>query len=549
MSYEEFQRRISDNWLDPKEGRLYVMLAKSGSSKASDLARICDISRMDTYRILHRLEKKGIVQTVIGRPMKFQAVPPEKAFDILLRSASEKMLSMKSEKNRLLSLWPSQPVFEELNKDAERLRVIQGRVEFNNTLRRAVKMAHKEILILTTKNGLYRLFHLGFDKDFEEKSKKGISIKILSKVSKGENEAVEQFALISNLRHHTTDLCTQLIIIDSNQAISSTILDDSMSLTTEKDISLWLNSKEQITLLETLYNELWQSSIDLKTAHKIIETGVLAPQVRRLIGGESISQQINNLIDSAEISVTIITPSITNSPFLKDNSFALLQNASKKGVIVKLLTNFLDENTSLVEDLKNQFDIKITSIDSLTDMLIIDSTNVISINTSSNRNLIEEEAIFMSESSYATSLDRIINEILENAENVEGLLKSKRWLEHIQASIERATDLLIEEGFQIESPGIVINSLSQKIIFDLVAKKSGDLKRVVVHHLMSSQNLMTFNTKTTKIDFHKLILIIPNDFPEELIKLASFLGIQTMKISFTETSYKEIAKLVRESFL
>lgn len=525
------------------------MLAKSGSSKASDLARICDISRMDTYRILHRLEEKGIVQTVIGRPMKFQAVPPEKAFDILLRSASEKMLSMKSEKNRLLSLWPSQPVFEELNKDAERLRVIQGRVEFNNTLRRAVKMAHKEILILTTKNGLYRLFHLGFDKDLEEKSKKGISIKILSKVSKGENEAVEQFALISNLRYHTADLCTQLIIIDSNQAISSTILDDSMSLTTEKDTSLWLNSKEQLTLLETLYNELWQSSIDLKTAHKIIETGVLAPQVRRLIGRESISQRIDNLIDSAEISVIIITPSMTNSPFLKDNSRALLQNASKKGVIVKLLTNFVDEDTSLVEDLKNQFDIKVTNIDSLTDIMIVDSTNVISINTSCNRNLIEEEAIFVSESSYAASLDKLINGILENAENVEGLLKSKRWLEHIQTSIERATDLLIEDGFQIESPGIVVNSLSQKITFDLVAKKSGDLKKVVVHHLMPSQNLMTFHTKITQIKFHKLFLIIQNDFPEESIKLASFLGIKTMKISFTEMSYMEIVNVVRESFL
>ncbi|MBI2937337.1 MAG: hypothetical protein HYY22_03950, partial [Thaumarchaeota archaeon] len=58
MSYEEFQRRLSENWLDPKEASVYVMLAKSGSLKASEVARLCDIRRMDTYRILKRLETK-----------------------------------------------------------------------------------------------------------------------------------------------------------------------------------------------------------------------------------------------------------------------------------------------------------------------------------------------------------------------------------------------------------------------------------------------------------------------------------------------------------
>lgn len=548
MSYEEFQRRISDNWLDPKEGRLYVILAKSGSSKASDLARVCDISRMDTYRILHRLEEKGIVQTVIGRPMKFQAVPPEKAFDILLRSASEKMLSMKAEKNRLLSLWPSQPVFEEIKKDSEKLRIIQGRVEFNNTLRRAIKSARKEILILTTKNGLYRLFHSGFDKDLEEKSNKGISIKILSKVSKGETEAVEQFALISNLRYQTTDLNTQLILVDNNQSISSTILDDSMSLTTEKDISLWLNSKEQIALMEKLFQELWNSSIDLNAAHKKIETNVLAPQVRRFIGRETISLHTNNLLDSVEISVTIIAPSITNSPFLKDGNIKLLENINKNGIIIRILTNFQDEDTEFVNELTEKFDIKVTNIDSLSDMLIIDSTNVISINSSINRNLIEEEAIFISESTYATSIDKLINEIWGNSENIQGILNSKRWLEHIQASIKRASDLLIEDGFQIKSPGTIINSLSQNITFDMVAKKSGDSKEVVVHHLISEKKIMSFQAKISQSNIHKVILIIQNDFPEESMKLASFFGLKTIKISFIEEDFEKIANLVKESF-
>ena len=175
---------------------------------------------------------------------------------------------------------------------------------------------------------------------------------------------------------------------------------------------------------------------------------------------------MNKLLDSAVISATIITPSITNCTFIKEDRIILLQNASKKGISIKFLTNFQDENNALIEKLMKQFDIKLTNIDSLTEMMIIDSMSVITINTSSNKNLNDEESILISESAYATALDNLVSEIWGNTENVEGLLKSKRWLEHVEISIKKATELLNEDGFQIKAPGIVVNSLSQNITFD-----------------------------------------------------------------------------------
>ena len=59
---------------------------------------------------------------------------------------------------------------------------------------------------------------------------------------------------------------------------------------------------------------------------------------------------------------------------------------------------------------------------------------------------------------------------------------------------------------------------------------------------------MKFQTKNAYCNIHKVILIIQNNFPEESIKLASFFGIQTLKISSTEKDYLEIANAVRESY-
>ena len=300
MSYEEFQKRISENWLHPKEASIYVMLAKSGSLKASELARLCDISRMDAYRILRRLEDKGVVEIVMSRPMKFQAIPPQKAFDTLLKSESEKLLSMQSEENYLLSLWPSQPSFEEEVKEAEKIRIIQGRVEFNNTLRRAIDAARKDITLVTTKNGLSRLFHTGFDKDIEDSVEKGISVRILSKVSEGDTEAVDKFASITNLRYLNNPLNTQIMVFDGQEALISTALDDSMSLTSEKDMSIWTNSRDHISIFKTLFEELWNGSLDIKTVRQMITKGIELPSLNRVVGQDSISILLRNILKSAE---------------------------------------------------------------------------------------------------------------------------------------------------------------------------------------------------------------------------------------------------------
>ncbi|MFQ6134712.1 MAG: helix-turn-helix domain-containing protein [Nitrososphaerales archaeon] len=549
MSYEEFQKRLSENWLDTKEASVYVMLAKSGSLKASELARLCDISRMDAYRILRRLEDTGIVEAVMSRPMKFQAIPPEKAFDTLLKSASEKLLSMKSEKNYLLSLWPSQPFFEEEKKEAEKLRIIQGRVEFNNTLRRAVQSAHKEVLLVTTKNGLSRLFHTGFDRDLEDRAEKGISIRILSKVSEAETEAVEKFASIASLRYLNNPLSTQIMVIDGLQAIVNTALDDSMSLTSEKDTSIWTNSRDHITLLETLFEELWNSSLDLKTARQIIETGVTSPKFHRVVGRDKVSTLEQEILKSAKTAITIMSRSITHSPLFREECTNLLKAAVEKGVKVKILTALKEEDTAMVEELGRRFDLKVTNIEPSLDILSVDNVSFIAVKVSTDKHLpIEQEAFYIREDAYASIMDKFLNEVWEKAENAAMVLESLEWVEHLQIVLQRAAEVLNSKGYSAETPGIVKGSSSLEYAFDLVARKKGDAMCVVVDHHTSAQKVMSFYAKATDCDVHKTILLATPNFQEESIKLASFFGIKTVKLPSTDGDHIKIVDAVVKSF-
>ena len=66
------------------EIKVYLYLARMGEKKAGEIAESISLHRTETYRILRDLEKKGIIFSVFEKPLKFTAVPLDKAIDLLV---------------------------------------------------------------------------------------------------------------------------------------------------------------------------------------------------------------------------------------------------------------------------------------------------------------------------------------------------------------------------------------------------------------------------------------------------------------------------------
>ncbi len=64
------------------EIKVYLYLARAGEKKAGEIAEAIALHRTETYRILRDLEKKGILFSVFEKPLKFTAVPLDKAIDL-----------------------------------------------------------------------------------------------------------------------------------------------------------------------------------------------------------------------------------------------------------------------------------------------------------------------------------------------------------------------------------------------------------------------------------------------------------------------------------
>ena len=91
------------------EIKVYMYLARAGEMKAGEIAEAISLHRTETYRILRDLEKRGVVFSIFEKPLKFTAVPLEKAIDLLVDAQKIKIKLLEQEKESVVKLWQSMP--------------------------------------------------------------------------------------------------------------------------------------------------------------------------------------------------------------------------------------------------------------------------------------------------------------------------------------------------------------------------------------------------------------------------------------------------------
>jgi sugar-specific transcriptional regulator TrmB len=108
------------------EIRVYMYLARAGEKKAGEIAESISPHRTETYRILRDLEKKGIVFSIFEKPLKFTAVPLDKAIDLLVDAQKIKIKLLEQEKTSLVELWQSMPQPKVETAKKELFQMLEG---------------------------------------------------------------------------------------------------------------------------------------------------------------------------------------------------------------------------------------------------------------------------------------------------------------------------------------------------------------------------------------------------------------------------------------
>lgn len=253
--------RKSQNSMDPKlleniglteaETRVYLALVELGSTKTGPLAIKSKVSYSKIYKILYRLEQKGLIGHIIKSKVKhFKAMSPKTILGYI-DEKSKKLESQKSEIEKALpeleKLIPSDTTPESVTYNGFRaikniLLAMLEELRPNEGYHVMGAMYEKDIF---GARPFFKEFHL-------ERSKKKISIKMLANAdTKGDLEP-ETFKL-AEIKYLPEYLMTNMHIFFYKETVI-------LILWVKDPIAFYIKSEEAVKSFQTYFDTFWKIS-------------------------------------------------------------------------------------------------------------------------------------------------------------------------------------------------------------------------------------------------------------------------------------------------
>lgn len=121
------EKALSRYGLSVNEVKTYLYLAGASEKKAAEISETVSLHRTETYKVLRDLGKRGLVFSVLGKPVRFAAVPPYRAIVQLLETQKMRIKLLEKEKADFIAVWSSIPKRIDKIESKEAMQVLEGR--------------------------------------------------------------------------------------------------------------------------------------------------------------------------------------------------------------------------------------------------------------------------------------------------------------------------------------------------------------------------------------------------------------------------------------
>jgi len=261
--------------LTPNEAKVYIYLAKYGHRRAVEIAKSVHTPRTETYRLLSSLQNKGLVAATFEHPIKFSAVPFDKALKMLINIEKERLRTFERKEKDLLSLWDSIPDLvstDSTDGAEEKFQILEGQVQVYSRAKDMRAKAQHEVLVLGYEKDYMKLYHYDFMDGLDELAETG-TVKLLATFSANsldffrgiDPKVIRQIPSSMNapLCFIMRDRCELLFFIKNN------------GMSNKGVSAMWTDCKPYIEAMYMLFSELWKNSVRFEVASKKLQAEVV----------------------------------------------------------------------------------------------------------------------------------------------------------------------------------------------------------------------------------------------------------------------------------
>jgi len=336
--------QLQDYGLTRNEARVLVFLAKTGPSKASDVARAVQINRTETYRTIRNLQRRGLVEATLERPVRFQSVPFDRCLRILIDERKARLRILEQRGEDLRRQFDDVRV-EPVSQEVERFQVVEGRLRIEQRLHGMYTKSQKSVMTVLSPSEVIRADTSDLFDLLGNAAKNGLRVRVITAINQSNLQIVEKFRERMEIRH--LDLKAKPIprvsIIDDSEALFEiTTVDESPRI--EEEVALWINSRAFVRNLQAYFEEMWNSGTPAEGRLEAVRKGIPPDDLRIFKGRPEVSGKLNEMITSANQSVEIWT-TMRGIQALADFHFGKLKEAKARGAKIRIIAPITSENT------------------------------------------------------------------------------------------------------------------------------------------------------------------------------------------------------------
>ena len=257
MLVEKLKIELSKFGLTSNQSKVFLFLEKSGPSTATQASKSLKIPRTETYHLLTNLQNRGIVLASFQHPIKFTALPLNKAIGVLINAEKERVKQLEYQEKNLVELWsaiPGYDIKQDYVKDGK-FQMLQGINQMTGKIGDMIDNTKKSLQILASEKDFMKFYHSGFLEKIEVLEAESQLISSSSKntpyIFKGKlkDKAKKMPLKIKE------ELC--FIIKDDDELL---LFMTAPSKPSQDIFAMWTDSLSMVYTLKLLFGYIWSNS-------------------------------------------------------------------------------------------------------------------------------------------------------------------------------------------------------------------------------------------------------------------------------------------------
>ena len=241
------------------EARIYLVLVKMGTIKASELSFFGQIPRAKTYGAVNELERKGLVRVIPGKPEVYCAVSPG---EVLMPVVNKQTLELNETssivENLMLTFETNKHVKREGPKEADGFWEIQGRPGVFNKITQILSDASRTVNYCTSAAGLVRAYKVHCD-TLEKASKKGVQVRVLAPVNSENAGVAREIAEILEFKVLDKPFGQNFVTVDDRELVVIETLPEDLRTDQGADKGVWTTNRIMVELHDQLFDRVWNT--------------------------------------------------------------------------------------------------------------------------------------------------------------------------------------------------------------------------------------------------------------------------------------------------